>query len=229
VSDPAAPINENTLRLLSRLQDEGVEVMNLFDIFQSHSKDVLNTSAEQLYLTQDTHWSPAGMKLAASSVANRLLQLGWTEKGASNYNLKPVNFSRLGDVLRMSQIRNIEERYIPEIITATQVINSMDNQPYTDDPTSDILILGDSFLRIYERDEPKSGGFTAHLAHELRKPLGSIINDGGASTLVRQELYRKPDLLAGKKVVIWEFVERDIRFGTEGWQDVPLPDEKQRL
>jgi hypothetical protein len=40
---------------------------------------------------------------------------------------------------------------------------------------------------------------------------------------VRQQLARKPALLKGKKVVVWEFVERDIRFGTEGWQVIPLP------
>ncbi len=222
-SDSAACINSNTLILLSRLQDEGVEVVNLFDIFRAHTKDVSPASSEHLFLTQDTHWSPAGMKLAATSVAERLLQLGWTEKGEENYDLKPVNLSRFGDVLRMSRIQGIEKRFTPEIIETTQVVNSTDKQPYADDPTSDILVLGDSFLRIYERDEPKSGGFVAHLARELKKPLSSIINDGGASTLVRQELYRKPNLLTGKKVVLWEFVERDIRFGTEGWQDVPLP------
>jgi hypothetical protein len=27
------------------------------------------------------------------------------------------------------------------------------------------------------------------------------------------------------KVVVWEFVERDIRLGAEGWQTVPLPPE----
>ena len=56
-------------------------------------------------------------------------------------------------------------------------------------------------------------------------PLASIVNDGGASTLVRQQLSRKPELLRGKKLVVWEFVERDVRFGTEGWQPVPLPAE----
>ena len=54
-------------------------------------------------------------------------------------------------------------------------------------------------------------------------PLTTIVNDGGASTLVRQELARKSHLLGGKKVVIWEFVERDFRFGTDGWQRVRLP------
>ena len=29
-------------------------------------------------------------------------------------------------------------------------------------------------------------------------------------------------LLLNKRLVIWEFAERDIRFGTEGWQIVPL-------
>jgi hypothetical protein len=49
------------------------------------------------------------------------------------------------------------------------------------------------------------------------------VSDGGASTLVRQELYLRPSLLDEKRVVIWEFAERDIRFGMEGWQDIPLP------
>jgi hypothetical protein len=53
--------------------------------------------------------------------------------------------------------------------------------------------------------------------------LASIVNDGGASTLVRQELCRRSALLANAKVVVWEFVERDILLGTEGWQAVQLP------
>ena len=68
-----------------------------------------------------------------------------------------------------------------------------------------------------------TAGFIEHLACELGLPLTSVVNDGGASTLVRQELSRKPALLRNKKLVVWEFVERDIRFGTEGWQQVQLP------
>ena len=94
---------------------------------------------------------------------------------------------------------------------------------YVDDPESQILVLGDSFLRIYQQDAPGSGGFVAHLAYELGTPLTSLVNDGGASTLVRQSLSTKPGLLDGKRVVVWEFVERDIRFGLEGWQKIPLP------
>ena len=63
---------------------------------------------------------------------------------------------------------------------------------YQDDPDAEILVLGDSFLRIYQQDEPGAAGFIAHLAQELQQPLTSLVNDGGASTLVRQELYRRP-------------------------------------
>ncbi|MCA9428543.1 MAG: hypothetical protein KC994_25920, partial [Candidatus Omnitrophica bacterium] len=174
-----------------------------------------------------THWSPKGMEVAAGKVANRLQELGWVEKGKTDYGLKEVPLSRHGDVIRMTQIPGIDDWYEPETIQASQVVRKESGEIYADDPHSEILVLGDSFLRIYEHDEPGSGGFVAHLARDLGKPLTSIINDGGASTLVRQELYRKPEMLAGKKVVIWEFVERDIRFGTEGWQDVPLPKDKQ--
>ena len=56
----------------------------------------------------------------------------------------------------------------------------------------------------------------AHLALNPGFGLSSIISNGGASTLVRRQLARKPALLKGKQVVVWRFVERDIRFGAEG-------------
>ena len=175
------------------------------------------------YLAQDSHWSPEGMQLAADVVARRLLDSGWVQKGSADYQLKPVTIRRHGDVLRMIRVPQVERLYEPEQIDCSQVVNTQTGKPYEDDPASPVLVLGDSFLRIFERDEPGSGGFIAHLAHNLGFGLTSVVNDGGASTLVRQQLARKPALLAGKKVVVWEFVERDIRFGTEGWQVIPLP------
>ena len=123
----------------------------------------------------------------------------------------------------MLQVPALERRAAPEPIVCRQVTNAGGEQLYKDDPNSPVLVLGDSFLRIFQTDEPGAAGFTAHLARELGQPVTSLISDGGASTLVRQELYRRPALLKGKKIVVWEFVERDIRLGTEGWQKIPLP------
>jgi hypothetical protein len=122
---------------------------------------------------------------------------------------------------------------------------------YPGEPSS-TLVLGDSFFRIYQNREPQSlgelvdhtadpesgggregktttrllpgsAGFLSHLALSLRAPLDFIVSDGGASTDVRRSLSTNPEILEGKKVVIWEFAERDIQLGRAGWQDVPLP------
>jgi hypothetical protein len=134
----------------------------------------------------------------------------------------PVTVRRRGDLVEMLEVPQIERALEPERLSCLQVVDSDAGTPYRDRPESEVLILGDSFLRIYEQDEPGSAGFIAHVARELGQPLSSIVNDGGASTLVRQALARRPRLLLNKKLVIWEFAEREIRYGTEGWQIVPL-------
>jgi hypothetical protein len=161
--------------------------------------------------------------LTARTVARRLGELGWVQPGAVEYRDNAMPVERLGDIVRMLQAPYLERRAAPERVPCVRVVRSDTAQPYQDDMNSGILVLGDSFLRIYEQDEPGSAGLTAHLAKELKQPLTSLVSDGGASTLVRQELHRRPALLKNKRVVVWEFVERDIRLGTEGWQPVPLP------
>ena len=93
--------------------------------------------------------------------------------------------------------------------------------PFKDDfRKSEILILGDSFSRIYQTDSPVNAGWIAHFAKNMNRPVASIVSDGGASTLVREKLARKSSVLKGKKLLIWEFVERDLRFGAEGWKAI---------
>lgn len=212
-------VTPTTRDLLTRLRSAGVECVDLFAVFAA----ARTNSPAPLYLKQDSHWSPAGVAAAARTVAQRLFELGWTKPGRAQFREHPLPVRRFGDVLLMLQSAQVQQAAGPELVPCVQVVRD-DAQPYRDDAQSEILILGDSFLRIYERDEPGAAGFVAHLAKELRQPLTSLVNDGGASTLVRQELHRRPALLQNKRVVVWEFVERDIRLGTEGWQPVPLPD-----
>jgi hypothetical protein len=219
----AQPVNPKTIDIISALRKSGVEIVDLFGLFDEARKSLSPGDNKRYYLVQDSHWSPDGVRLAAQAVAEKILDSGWAEKGKVKYSLKPTTIERYGDVLKMMRVPQIESSFVSETLQSEQVIDSDIGKVYQDDPNSQILIIGDSFLRIYSRDEPGSAGFIEHLAFELGFPLTSIVNDGGASTLVRQELSRKPALLRNKKLVIWEFVERDIRFGTEGWQQVPLP------
>jgi hypothetical protein len=189
-------VRSPAMELLVELRRIGVETIDLFD----QSRD---------YLKLDTHWTPATARAAAEFVAPLL----GIEPGTSEYSEIRVPASRRGDLAQMLSIR---DRFPLEPVEALQVAG-----PLTD-ALSPLLVLGDSFLRIYETDEPRGAGFIAHLARSLRRPVTAIVNDGGASTLVRQDLSRRSRLLEAKKVVLWEFVERDLRFGAEGWQKVPL-------
>jgi hypothetical protein len=183
----------------------------------------MNDDDSTFYLQQDTHWTPEGMSIAANHVVEQLLNLQWIQKGTHHFKTRPIQIKRYGDILSMLDLPSLQNFYEPETIDCLQIYDDETLQLYNDDENSDVLILGDSFLRIYEKDEPLASGFVSHIAYALHKPVMSIVNDGGASTLVRQELSRKPQLVKNKRVVIWEFVERDIRYGTEGWQFTSLP------
>jgi hypothetical protein len=220
-ADP--PVHAHTLRVCARLREAGIEMADLHALYAQARAEKPETL---YYLPGDTHWSPPGMQLAAHAVARHILDRGWLTKGTPRYRLQTVSVRRQGDLLEMLDNPWIAALYPPAEVACVQVVGVEDGRPPADDPVAEVLVLGDSFLRIYQRDQPGGAGFVAHLAYELQRGVASIISDGGASTLVRQQLSRKPALLANKKVVIWEFVERDIRFGTEGWREIGIPPPK---
>lgn len=219
-------VTPRTREILEQLQSRGVQTVDLFKEFGEARQKGAGSEAP-LYLSQDTHWSPLGMSLAAKAAARRLMELGWAGPGNVEYSERPAPVERLGDLVRMLQSPMIERATKPENVSCAQVMRARDNQPYQDEIGAQILVLGDSFLRIYQQDAPTSAGFIAHLAKELKQPMMSLVNDGGGSTLVRQELSARPIFLENKKVVLWEFVERDFGVGVKGWQQITLPPPSQ--
>ena len=79
------PVYAHTIKVLEELKKAGIELADLFNAF-TQSK----TDNREYYLAQDTHWSTEGMRLAAKLTAQRLVELGWIERGNSQYELKPV-------------------------------------------------------------------------------------------------------------------------------------------
>ncbi len=220
--DAEVVVCKETRRLLDQLKQCGIEHVDLFDVFRRAKQKESRSDPRRLYLAQDSHWSPEGARLAAGAVARRVLEGGAVNRGDHVYVERPVAVRRHGDLVEMLQVPQIERAVEPESLACLQVVQSDTGTPYRDAADSEVLILGDSFLRIYEQDDPGSAGFIAHVARELGQPLTSIVNDGGGSTLVRQALAHRPQLLLNKRLVIWEFAERDIRYGIEGWRLVPL-------
>ena len=102
-------VSPSTRDLLARLQSARVECVDLFKVFAQARTNPGPAGAPPLYLAQDSHWSPAGVALAAQAVGRRLIEKGWVSSGQTGYREKPVPVERLGDVLRMLQSRPIEK------------------------------------------------------------------------------------------------------------------------
>jgi hypothetical protein len=222
-------------RFIGELKEMGVETVDLFDAF---IKEKQNDSLENeyLYLAKDTHWKARGAWCAAKTVADKIKKYSWFSTGEKQYVIDTLIIPRIGDVAVMSTLNNFKIRKLscvfePESTRCFQVSDVtydetgeiVEKKLYKDDyKNSQILLLGDSFSRIYQTDEPRSAGWISHLAYQLGQPLATIVNDGGASTIVREILARKNYLLKNKKLVVWEFVERDIRYGERGWKYIDV-------
>jgi hypothetical protein len=217
-------ISPRTREILDKLRAHRVEVLDLFEEFRLARQQ---SEDPPLYLAHDTHWSPRGVDLAARAAARRLLELGWVQAGQSNYIERPVRVRRVGDLVQMLKSPLIEQATPPQEVVCAQIGNAANEEPYSNQATGEILVIGDSFMRIYQQDAPNSAGFIAHLAKELKQPMLSIVNDGGGATLVREELCARPVFLKNKKVVVWEFVERDFGLALKGWPRTTLPAAEQ--
>jgi len=227
-----------TGQFLDSLHAHGIETVDLFGPFRKERNND-EVAGEKMYLSTDTHWKYRGLRCAAEMVAGRIRAYNWygAHHVTEEYLLDTVVTNREGDIGVMTDLPNnkFERLRIPFALEPTRcckVYTSVRDSNgtlrrgslYRDDyKNSRILLLGDSFSRIYQTDAPGSAGFVAHLAASISEPMASLVSDGGASTLVREKLVRNSGLLKNKRLVVWEFVERDIRFGAFGWKKVQLP------
>ncbi|WP_290746662.1 alginate O-acetyltransferase AlgX-related protein [Fibrobacter sp. UBA4309] len=167
--------------------------------------------------------------VASDSVADRMGDIG-EMSGLNKFNVFKVqrvtgHVVSQQEVTERAQTPDSSETPVDSLADSVAVQETVAydtvRTPFKDDfRKAKILILGDSFSRIYQTDSPVNAGWIAHFAKDMGRPVASIVSDGGASTLVREKLARKAGVLKGKKLLIWEFVERDLRFGAEGWKEV---------
>jgi hypothetical protein len=253
-----------TRELLDALQRRGVATVDLFAAFQGvRESGGLTKNTGELYLAHDTHWTPLGAQTAAQAVAAKLNAMSFAPATKKEFRTQGVAVTRWGDILDMMQIPGLRAKFAPEAVQCRQVLDPAlgpmvpgpSDRPGTycyPGQQAAVLVLGDSFCRIYQYPEPQSlgempaaaamsrsgesgakrllpgsAGFISHLALALKSPVDAIVSDGGAATDVRRKLSTNPEILEGKQVVVWEFVERDIALGAEGWEEVALPTKLQ--
>jgi alginate O-acetyltransferase complex protein AlgJ len=205
-------------QLFDELRKVDVRVLDPGDALRDERRRNPNAP---LYLKTDTHWTPLGAAVVARWVGAELLKTG-AASGAEKFTEQPTEVAFVGNLTNM--LPEDERAGIsPEKHAAVQVIDSK-GVPLGDRiDDAPVLVLGDSYLTIYQREQCGSAGFAAHLAKTLGQPVDMIAAQGGGPQ-TRVDLARRgADYLTKKKIVILAMSERDMFKSFGGWKPVQLP------
>jgi len=214
-AEKSAPLhNTSFLEFKARLENTGVRV---FDPSPSLIQRKTALGNAPLYLESDTHWRPETMEFVAVNLAAFIQVRPSAQRAVLQIAEKEI--SGLGDIARMLRLPASQNLYRPEKVTIQGV--SSGNTMWRPNKDADILLLGDSFSNIFSLEAlgwGESAGFAEHLSRALGgRPLDCILRNSDAAfatrEMLRHELARGHDRLAGKKLVVWEFAARELAFG----------------
>jgi hypothetical protein len=220
ISSPDNPyVTPYTRKLMLELEEAGVEVVDLLPALVNTRKQ-----DELVYMKQDTHWSNSGMQLSAKIIADRIKEYSWYKDACPKpiaYKTKDVKFTRSGDIRDM--LPDSEKiAYRPMSLVAQQVLNP-DGSLYKDDESSPIVILGDSFCGVFQVEDPKYAGLSAHIAKEIGMPVDLMVAYGSGPGIRKNFARRGSAVIANKKLVIWTTAARDLYNYWAPWDLVKVP------
>jgi alginate O-acetyltransferase complex protein AlgJ len=126
---------------------------------------------------------------------------------------------RVGDLVDMLKLPDEQSLFRPQAVTIHQIQDEA-GAPWEADASADVLLLGDSFTNVFSMDTMgwgESGGLAPQLALALGRGVDVIAQNDSGAFATRLALFRElaagEDRLAGKRVVIWEFAERELSVG----------------
>jgi len=218
----STPRNASFAPFSDQLQAEGVLVLDLSPLLS----ELKTARGAPLYLATDTHWRPETMTVVAGRLAAFIeehVQLPPEDVSYRSATLEVVN---QGDTTRLLDLKSPAVLFPSETVRIRQ-ISPVNGTRWRSDPDAAVLLLGDSFTNIYSLETMgwgESAGLAEQLSYELGRSVDRISqNDGGAHAPREQlatELSRGRDRLAGKRVVVYQFSERELSYGD--WRSVDL-------
>lgn len=196
-------------RLLEDFSRDGIEVVDLVP-------EIASLPVENRFLKSDTHWTPEAMFASASLVARRVEAT--IAKGALDTSLDVIELSHKGDLAGMLGAEKVAALSGEQRVVLAKVRNGDSGAPISDDETSQIVLLGDSFVNIFddptlgfEGEERIGAGFASHFSAAMSRRVHTIaINGDGASGVRRAFASLPDDDVRSRKVVVWVFSARDL-------------------
>jgi len=173
------------------------------------------------YFPLDTHWTPIAIDLCANDLATMIEKyVPLPPRVPVNYIRRPIHAVDPGDLLRLLGLPKNQKKFHPTSV-APQAVKKPNGPILAPERSADVLVLGDSFSGAYTE---VGAGLPQQLAFYLGRPVDQlgVANGGslGARSKLRDLMKKGDDRLAGKKLVIYEFVARDLAFGN--WKPIEL-------
>lgn len=178
------------------------------------------------FLATDTHWLPGAMQEVAGRLSNYIIDQGLVSGSSSLLRLHKVVQSGDGDIAKMLTLPPTSNLFTQQQVAIKQLLTEA-NEFWQPDREAEILLLGDSFTNIYSLPGlgwGESGGFAEHLSYNLQSPLDLMARNGSGAYATREmlstEMHRGRDRLSGKKLVVWQFSERELALGD--WKELDI-------
>ena len=205
------------------LRSQGVEVLDIQTILIREKK----LSGRSQYLKTDTHWTPDAMEHCAELIAERLQKFLPEDFSRSERELISgdcISIKSQGDLVGMLDLPKSAPIFSPQEVVL-RPRKQADGEHWKPSASSSVLLLGDSFTRIYSAPDlhwGRDSGLAERLSEHLGQDVDVLAMNAGGSSSVRQSLARSPERLKGKKAVVYEFSMRELSGGD--WKVTPLPE-----
>jgi alginate O-acetyltransferase complex protein AlgJ len=193
---------------------QGVDVLDLRPAFAGEE-----AKGEAMFCKTDSHWSGLGCVVAAQQVAERVRPFLPAVSPVCQSRWREVSIH--GDLEELAQRKNA-----PGETLRLREVSDMQGNPLSSDPSSPLLLIGDSHTLVFREFLGERAGFADQLALETCWVPEVIGTRGSGANAVRVSMFRRnvkdPRYLAAKKVVVWCFAAREFTEADQGWQSIPL-------
>ncbi len=225
--DPAIDgrINFAVRDLMDALEAGGVTCVDLTPTFLSNPYMDFESKPYPIYRRNDTHWSPSGVRIAATLIAdtikkrpsyNRLSSTNHSAVFTENATLEELPYSMPEFERPPSRRRPTERQPLYRIDAEQDTDRKLLN---ADSPDAEIHLLGDSFSNAYGYGAG-GAGIQPHLVRKLSTTVNKIASASGGAAISPNQFARNIDH-SNVKIVIWAVGESFLA-APDIWSDMPL-------
>lgn len=205
---------------LGALRSAGVDVVDLAPVYWREK----TKGRDPLFLERNTHWAPRGVVVAAREAAARARPFleATSRESFDTRTTSCIVPSELLPMLDLPPSTGVPPmRYeVTDVLRGGEIAEGDDSAP--------VLLLGDSFSRMYTGDDPGDGcgggGFAQHLMLALGVSVQSLAVTAANPTDIRMRLAERKGSLRGRRVLVWQFTTRYLLERQDFvWKAAPLP------